>query len=75
MCGIERKSRTDAKAYARNPQDEDKAYAATQVLRYISDQNKLNAVRSADAMKTCWWSGAGGASKSASRTTARAGRT
>ena len=34
-------------AYARNPQDEDKAYAATQVLRYISDQNKLNAVRSA----------------------------
>jgi hypothetical protein len=47
MCGIERKSRTDPKAYARNPADEDKAYAATQVLRYISDQNKLNVTRSA----------------------------
>jgi len=47
MCGIERKSRTDPKAYARNPSDEGKAYAATQVLRYIAEQNKLDQVRSA----------------------------
>ncbi|HXU05115.1 MAG TPA: hypothetical protein VN903_29340, partial [Polyangia bacterium] len=30
MCGLERKSRTDPKAFARNPSDEDKADAATQ---------------------------------------------
>ena len=60
MCGIERKSRTDAKAYARNPSDEDKAYAATQVLRYVSDQNKLNAVRSA-VYENMLVEGAGGA--------------
>jgi hypothetical protein len=60
MCGIERKSRTDPKAYARNPADEDKAYAATQVLRYIADQNKLNAVRSA-VYENMLVEGAGGA--------------
>ena len=41
MCGLERKSRTDPKAFARNPVDEDKADAATQALRYISDDNNF----------------------------------
>ena len=42
MCGLERKSRTDPKAFARNPTDEDKANAATQgLLVHISDDNNF----------------------------------
>ena len=41
MCGLERKSRTDPKAFARNPTDDDKADAATQALRYIADDNNF----------------------------------
>jgi hypothetical protein len=46
LCGMERKARTDPKAFARNPQDEDRADAATQVLRYIADDNTFSIVRS-----------------------------
>jgi hypothetical protein len=46
MCGLERKSRTDPKAFARNPADEGKADAATQALRYISDDNNFPLIRS-----------------------------
>ncbi|OUM01661.1 portal protein [Variovorax sp. JS1663] len=46
ICGIERRSRTDPKAFPRNPDDEDTSNAATDALRYVADQNKFNAVRS-----------------------------
>ena len=46
MCGLERKSRTDPKAFARNPTDDDKADAATQALRYIADDNNFPIIRS-----------------------------
>ena len=43
MCGLERKSRTDPKAFARNPTDEDKANAATQgtSLRHFRRQQSF----------------------------------
>ena len=47
LCGMERKARTDAKAYARTPAEEDRADAATQCLRYISDDNEFSVIRSA----------------------------
>jgi hypothetical protein len=46
MCGLERKSRTDPKAFARNPTDDDKADAATDGLRYIADDNNFPLLRS-----------------------------
>lgn len=46
LCGLERRTRTDPKAFPRNPQDERTAEAATDALRYIADQNRFNAVRS-----------------------------
>ena len=36
---MERKARTDPKAFARTPAEEDRADAATQCLRYIADDN------------------------------------
>ena len=60
MCGLERKSRTDPKAFARNPVDEDKANAATQGLRYISDDNNFPLIRS-DVYESLMVEGAGGA--------------
>src|SRR4029077_5286294 len=47
LCGMERKARTDPKAFARTPAEEDRADAATQALRYISDDNNFSLVRSA----------------------------
>ena len=46
LCGLERRTRTDPKAYPRNPQDEQTAQAATDSLRYVADQNRFNAIRS-----------------------------
>ena len=46
MCGLERKARTDPKAFPRTPTDDDKADAATQALRYIADDNDFQVVRS-----------------------------
>ena len=60
MCGLERKSRTDPKAFARNPVDEDKANAATQGLRYISDDNNFPLIRS-DVYESLMVEGVGGA--------------
>ena len=60
MCGLERKSRTDPKAFARNPVDEDKADAATQALRYMSDDNNLPLIRS-DVYENLMVEGVGGA--------------
>ena len=60
LCGMERKARTDPKAFARTPAEEDRADAATQCLRYIVDDNSFSIIRSAvfDNMLT---EGAGGA--------------
>jgi hypothetical protein len=46
LCGIERRSRADPKAFPRNPQDEKSASAATDALRYVADQNRFDGVRS-----------------------------
>ena len=59
MCGLERKSRTDPKAFARNPSDEDKANAATDSLRYIADDNNFPIIRS-DVYENLLVEGAGG---------------
>jgi len=46
LCGIERRSRTDPKAFPRNPDDEQTSNAATDSLRYVADQNSFNGLRS-----------------------------
>lgn len=46
LKGGEMRTRTDPKAFPRNPQDEQTAETATDVLRYIGDQNKFNQLRS-----------------------------
>ena len=43
---MERKARTDPKAFARTPAEEDRADAATQCLRYIADDNSFSLLRS-----------------------------
>jgi hypothetical protein len=60
MCGLERKSRTDPKAFARNPADEDKSDAATDSLRYIADDNNFPIIRS-DVYENLLVEGVGGA--------------
>ena len=60
LCGMERKARTDPKAFARTPAEEDRAEAATQALRYISDDNNFSLVRSA-VFENMLIEGAGGA--------------
>jgi hypothetical protein len=42
LCGLERQSRTDPKAYPRTQQHEDEANAATDALRYVSDDQDLD---------------------------------
>jgi hypothetical protein len=46
LCGLERKARTDPKAFPRTPAEEDRADAATQSLRYVSDDNDFSRLRS-----------------------------
>ena len=46
LCGLERKARTDPKAFPRTPTEEDRAEAATQALRYIDDDNNYPIIRS-----------------------------
>ena len=60
LCGMERKARTDPKAFARTPAEEDRADAATQALRYIADDNSFPLVRSA-TFNDMLVEGAGGA--------------
>jgi hypothetical protein len=60
LCGIERKARTDPKAYARTPQEEDLADAATQALRFIADDNNFSMIRSS-VYENMLVEGAGGA--------------
>jgi len=60
LCGMERKARTDPKAFARTPAEDDRALAATQALRFISDDNEFSLVRSA-VFENMLIEGAGGA--------------
>jgi len=46
ICGLERRTRTDPKAFPRNPDDEQQAEAATDSLRFVADENRWPAVRS-----------------------------
>lgn len=49
LLGMERRARTDPKAYPRNPQDEESAEAATDCLRYIADDCDFDQVKSSVA--------------------------
>ena len=60
LCGMERKARTDPKAFSRTPAEEDRADAATQALRYIADDNDFSIVRS-EVFSNMLIEGAGGA--------------
>ncbi|MFZ1743166.1 MAG: hypothetical protein WAT93_09945 [Pontixanthobacter sp.] len=44
ISGLEQQSRTDPKAYPRNPQDEAAAESATDALRYVEDHNQLDEI-------------------------------
>jgi hypothetical protein len=46
LCGLERRARTDPKAFPRTPTEEDRANAATDALRYIADDNDFPIIRS-----------------------------
>tara|TARA_R110000772_G_scaffold89304_1_gene185089 strand:+ start:4664 stop:6517 length:1854 start_codon:yes stop_codon:yes gene_type:complete len=46
MLGLERQSRKDPKCFPRNPDDDDAAQAATDVLRYVCDKEDWDAKRS-----------------------------
>lgn len=58
LLGMERKTRTDPKAYPRNARDEASADAATDALRYVADDNMFNYVRS-DAAENMFIEGRG----------------
>ena len=46
LCGLERKARTKPKAFPRTPNEDERADAATQCLRYISEDNNFDVIRS-----------------------------
>lgn len=46
LLGLERRTRSDPKAYPRNPTDETAAEAATDALRFIADRNEFQQIRS-----------------------------
>ncbi|MGD0106320.1 MAG: hypothetical protein ABSC06_20105 [Rhodopila sp.] len=60
LRGLERRGRSDPEAFPRNPVDNVRADAATQALRYISDENRFDVIRSAvyDQMLVEGFSGA-----------------
>jgi hypothetical protein len=60
LCGLERKARTDPKAFPRTPAEDDRAEAATQALRYIDDDNNFPVIRSL-VFKNMLVEGSGGA--------------
>lgn len=60
QLGAERRLRSDPKAFPRTPAQEHHADAATQMLRYVSDDNVFNRVRS-DVWKNIVVEGVGGA--------------
>ncbi len=60
MMGAERRLRSDPKAFPRTPSDEGLADAATQALRYVTDDNVFNRLRS-DVFANIVIEGTGGA--------------
>lgn len=46
LCGLERQTRTDPKAYPRTAKHDDDANAATDALRYVADDQNLDIKRS-----------------------------
>lgn len=46
MVGIEQRSRTDPRAFGRNPQDEEAADIATKALTFVDDQTRFDTKRS-----------------------------
>lgn len=60
LRGLERRSRTDPKAFPRTPKDDDEANAATDALRYVADQNDFDEIRSS-VYENMIIEGAGGA--------------
>ena len=47
LCGLERQTRTDPKAYPRTSSHEDDANAVTDALRYVADDQRVDIKRSA----------------------------
>jgi len=60
LCGLERKARTKPKAFPRTPNEDERADAATQSLRYISEDNNFDVIRS-EVFENIQVEGAGGA--------------
>ena len=46
LAGLERRGRSDPKAYPRTPTEDNRADAATQALRYVMDDQRYDVVRS-----------------------------
>lgn len=46
LAGMEKQQRSDPKAYPRTPEHEQAAHAATDALRYVADNTRLDRVRS-----------------------------
>jgi hypothetical protein len=46
LRGVEQQQRVDPKAFPRNPQDEASAHAATDALRFVTDANRYDVIRS-----------------------------
>jgi hypothetical protein len=60
LLGLERQTRTDPKAFPRNPQDEQGAHAATDAIRFVCDKDRFQATRS-DVFENIIVEGFGGA--------------
>ena len=59
MVGIEQRSRTDPRAYPRNPSQEDASEVATKALVYVDERTRFDALRS-DAFENMIVEGYGG---------------
>lgn len=46
IVGVEQRTRTDPRAYPRNPEDEKAAHAITDGLRFVVDNNRFDSIRS-----------------------------
>ncbi len=60
LLGTERQTRTDPRAYPRNPMDEKSSEMATDALRYVADCNDFDSIRS-EAFENLIVEGAGAA--------------
>lgn len=55
IVGVIERGRTDPKAWPRTPNDEDSAELATDVLRFLADTNRLQALKSAAFREELIW--------------------